>query len=160
MSEKQQYSLFSNVMITLGTLIFFIVLPYTIYTIAAEAYHFCTCEHTTTGEVLAREYHGRKSRYTIYFSYTSADGIYRQAEQKITETRAEALYPVGSPLKLRYKDGYVFIDNGKENKLWKIIFIPFALFFWFVCSFVLAQEIRNACRFIFGKVARSMKRSI
>ncbi len=147
-------------MITLGTLIFFVVLPYTMYSIAAEAYHFFTCEHTTTGEVLAREYHGRKSRYTIYFSYTSAGGGKRQAEQEITETRAEALYPVGSPLKLRYKDGYTFIDNGQENKLWKLIFIPFAFFFWFICTFVLAQEIRNASRFIFGKVARCMNRSI
>ena len=154
MAKGQQDSLFSNVMITLVTLIFFVVLPYAIYKITTEAYHFCTCEQTTTGEVLSREYHGRKSRYTISFSYTSADGVTRQAEQEITETDARALYPVGSPLKLRYKDGRVFIDNGKENKLWKTIFIPIALFFWFLCTFVLAQNFRNACRFIFSKVAR------
>ncbi len=154
MSKKQPYALLQNVLTDLVALIFFIVLPYAMYTIATEAYHFCTCEQTTTGEVLSREYQGLKSRYTISFSYTTADGVTRQAEQKIRESKARTLYPVGSPLKLRYKEGYAFIDNGKENKLWRTLLIPIALFFWIIFTFVLAQDIRNACRFIFGKVAR------
>ncbi len=141
-------------MVTLGVIIFFVLLPYVMYSLGAETYHFCTCEHSATGQVLSTEYLGRKSRHTIFFSYVSADGVYRQAEQEISDAHAKALYPVGSPLKLRYKDGHAFIDNGKENKLWNVLFIFIAFLFWSLMAFLLAQEVRNACCFIFSKLAR------
>ncbi len=112
----------------------FFLVPAFVYNKAEELYHFSSCEQATIGRVLTCERTGSDA-CKVSIAYTPEGGSECRLEQ---ESRQPELYPPDTSVKVRYKEGHAFIDNGKEDKIKNLFPIVFLPVFWFIAYALLA----------------------
>ncbi len=141
-------SLIQDILTFLICSVFFVLLPYAMYTLGRDAWHYGTCEHTTFARVLSVEYKGRKTYHDITFAYTTPDGKVHQATQKTQDGRAQEHYPVGSQVPVRYKEGHAWLEGWRVSQWWNLLMMPFVLGGWLLMAVVLGGMLVGLCGYI------------